>query len=198
MKSKQDVFLEPNNNNRKKKKRCFIISTLCFSSRGPSEWQPLSHQNQGVSRSCFTAPKMLAYPLAYIISPAALWGGENGGKDNHEEGSGFAGRQVVKFPLAGLSLPPSGWPFSTSWGLTVDQASRGRLRSCQLRQQPLFPCVPADWPKGHRDFQEACAALLQRAVSSHQKKSNQKYRAVAESKESSGRCSKWEKGQKLC
>lgn len=26
-------------------------------------------------RSCFTAPAMLAYPLAYIISPAALWGG---------------------------------------------------------------------------------------------------------------------------
>lgn len=49
---------------------------------------------------------MLAYPLAYIISPAALWGGgvgagKGGGRGG---GDGALGGQVVEFPLAGLSL----------------------------------------------------------------------------------------------
>ncbi len=80
-----------------------------------NEWQPLSHQNQGVSHHCFTASEMLAYPLAYIISPAALLGG---GRRRRS-----AGRQVVKFPLAGPTLPPSGWLLQ---GLRFDSRSGPR------------------------------------------------------------------------
>lgn len=104
----------------------------------PGEWQPLSHQNQRVSRSCFMTPGMLAYPLAYIIPPAALWGGGGGSTANRGGGRGrwSTGRQVVKFPLAGPVSSPIWLAFS--WA-EVWQPIRppGRLRSCQLRQQPL-------------------------------------------------------------
>lgn len=121
---KNKVFLQPPWNFKKGVHN--FNSVLCFFEC--TEWQPLSHQKQGMSRSCFTAREMLAYPLAYIISPAAHWWGGVVGD--------CAGRQVVKFPLAGQPLPPIWLAFS--WA-EVWQPIRpqGRLRSCQLRQQPL-------------------------------------------------------------
>lgn len=72
---------------------------------------------------------MLAYPLAYIIPPL-----HSGEEEKHQQWGGEGG-QVVKFPLAISTLPPSGWLFHK---LRFDNRSgpRGRLTGCQLRQQP--------------------------------------------------------------
>lgn len=106
-----------------------------------SEWQPLLHQNQGVRLSCFTAREMLAYPLAYIISPAVCWWGVGATRGRRREGDG---RQVVKFPLAGTSLPPSGWLFH-ELRFSSRSGPRGHPKSCQLRQQLLsHECLLTD------------------------------------------------------
>lgn len=84
----------------------------------PGEWQSFWHQAQRGSRSCFTAPEMLAYPLAYIISPRCTLGRRRRRVTSSEVGEGG---QVVKFPLANFffslfdSSPHLVGSF-TSWG----------------------------------------------------------------------------------
>lgn len=73
---------------------------------GPSEWQSLWHQHQGGSRSRFTAPEMLAYPLAYIISPRRTLGRRRStSSDDGKEDKRLSFHR--RFRL----FPPSGWLF---------------------------------------------------------------------------------------
>lgn len=107
----------------------YIDSLFCaLEGKNPSPL--LWHLNEGESCFCFAAPGMLAYPLAYIIPPL-----HSGEEEKHQQWGGEGG-QVVKFPLAISTLPPSGWLFHK---LRFDNRSgpRGRLTGCQLRQQPF-------------------------------------------------------------
>lgn len=55
-----------------------------------------------------------------------------------------------------------------SWGLTADQAPRASEK-LPAQTAASLPCVPADWPRGHRGIQEAPTALHQRGCSSREK-----------------------------
>lgn len=115
----------------------------------PGEWQLLSHQNQQVSRSCFMTPGMLAYPLAYIIPPAALWGGGGGSTATGEEegGDGALEDKWLSFHWQAPSLPPSGWLFhelrfdSRSgpqgvWEAASSDSSLSPMCACWLTERP--------------------------------------------------------------
>ena len=85
----------------------FRISTVCLCPLSKVSDGRCRTKTRGVGGLCFTALEMLAYPLAYIIPPAAHWGGEEeeeeeegggggGGGGRREEEEERAGTQVVK------------------------------------------------------------------------------------------------------
>lgn len=137
-----------------RKRRISSLSRIatCSSNRVPnfnralllfrcSDWQPFAHQNRGASRSCFTAPEMLAYPLAYIISPAALWGG--GGRG----GQGVLEDKWLSFHWQARLFPPSGWLFHELrfdrrsgprgvWEAASSDSSLSPVCACWLTERP--------------------------------------------------------------
>lgn len=151
------------------KKEYFFIQPLWIVFNGVlflfMQWVTATLTPKPGSLSCFTAHEMLAYPLAYIISPAALvrseWVGgclgARGGGCSREVGA-RQGRQVVKFPLADTSLAPSGWlshelRFSSRsvprgiWGAASSDSSFSPMSACWLTERPQkYPVNPNCFP----------------------------------------------------
>lgn len=144
---------------------------------GPSEWQSLWHQHQGGSRSRFTAPEMLAYPLAYIISPRRTLGRRRStSSDDGKEDKRLSFHR--RFRL----FPPSGWLFHK---LRIDNQSGppGGIWEAASTDNNLPPvCVwlpAAAWLRGQRGVYEARSYPPNSPTQMHVKK----YRKKIESKE---------------
>lgn len=163
MKSKQDVFLQPNN---RKKKRCFVISTLCFSSRGPSEWQPLSHQKPGSEPLLFHGSGDVSLPFGLYNFPCCTLGrGKRRGRITTGRGAGLLEDKWLSFHwqarlyphLVGLFPRAEVWqsirPPGGVWGAASSDSSLSPMCACWLTERPQrLPGSPGCSPPTGREL----------------------------------------------